>query len=142
MFWFNFFFWIYSTKYEYPNGTGAHALNETFETEGSNNDDNNGNNNNYSDIEADSDGAPEKKRRTHLDFILERVFDNKNQAEEALKAEGEYFHLFLLLVEFCDFIFSIGWVCLLRVFSYIHTHTYTICLWVLLALGYVLDINK
>lgn len=75
----------YSIKYTYPNKTVAHALNETFETDGSNNNDNNNN----SDDEIESDGAPEKKQRIHLDFILETVFDNQNLAEEALKAEGE-----------------------------------------------------
>lgn len=73
----------------YPNGSGAHALNETFETDGSNDNNHNDNNNNSSDDEAESDCGPAKKQRVHLDFILETIFDTKRQAEEAVKAEGE-----------------------------------------------------
>lgn len=79
----------YSTKYMYPNGGGAHALNETFETDESNDNNHNDNNNNSSDDEAESDRGPAKKQRVHLDYILEAIFDTKDEAEEAVKAEGE-----------------------------------------------------
>lgn len=79
----NFFFIIANSSI--GSETGAHALNETFETDGQGSNDNDNNNN--SDEEF---GAPAKKQRVHLDFIMEAIFESQKIAEAALKAENTW----------------------------------------------------